>query len=130
MPSRHRGDTLRVTFRPRLSRAVVLFLLTLLTIAVQGYHYGVDDAAIYLPAVERFVTPGLFPYGADFFLFHSRVSFFSDAVGSMVRWLHVPLPWAVLVFHVLGIPQDLHFKDPSGRPVPMIEGGKPISELV
>jgi hypothetical protein len=103
MRSRYRGDTLRVTFRSRLSRAVVLFLLTLLTIAVQGYHYGVDDAAIYLPAVERFVTPGLFPYGADFFLSHSRVSFFSDAVGGMVRWLHVPLPWAVLVFHVLGI---------------------------
>jgi hypothetical protein len=34
------------------------------------------------------------------------------------------------VFHVLGIPQDLHYKDPSGRPVPMINGGKPIAELV
>lgn len=34
------------------------------------------------------------------------------------------------VFHVLGVPQDLHFKDPSGRPTPMINGGKPISELV
>jgi hypothetical protein len=72
-------------------------------IAVQGYHYGVDDAAIYLPAVERCVTPGLFPYGADFFLSHSRVSFFSDSVGALVRWFHVPLPWAVLTFHVLGI---------------------------
>lgn len=72
-------------------------------IAVQGYHFGVDDAAIYLPAVERCVTPGLFPYGADFFLSHSRVSFFSNAVGGMVSWLHVPLPWAVLIFHVLGI---------------------------
>jgi hypothetical protein len=72
-------------------------------IAVQGYHYGVDDAAIYLPAVERVATPGLFPYGADFFLSHSRVSIFSNVVGAMVRWLHVPLPWAVFVFHVLGI---------------------------
>jgi hypothetical protein len=34
------------------------------------------------------------------------------------------------VFHVLGLPQDLHYKDPSGRPVPMINGGKPIAELV
>jgi len=34
------------------------------------------------------------------------------------------------VFHVLGLPQDLHYKDPSGRPVPMIDGGKPIQELV
>ena len=34
------------------------------------------------------------------------------------------------VFHVLGLPQDLHYKDPTGRPTPMINGGKPIAELV
>jgi hypothetical protein len=34
------------------------------------------------------------------------------------------------VFHVLGLPQDLHYKDPTGRPTPMITGGKPIAELV
>ncbi|HEY3787930.1 MAG TPA: DUF1501 domain-containing protein, partial [Urbifossiella sp.] len=34
------------------------------------------------------------------------------------------------VFHVLGMPQDLQYKDPSGRPTPMIVGGKPIAELV
>ena len=92
-----------MTFRPRLSRAFVRFLLSLLAIAVQGYHYGVDDAAIYIPAVERFAHPSLFPYGADFFLSHSRVSIFSKVVGAAVRWLHMPLAWAVLAFHVLGI---------------------------
>lgn len=34
------------------------------------------------------------------------------------------------VFHVLGIPQDLAFKDPAGRPTGMITGGKPIAELL
>ena len=34
------------------------------------------------------------------------------------------------VFHVLGIPQDLHYNDPTGRPMPMINGGKPIAELI
>jgi uncharacterized protein (DUF1501 family) len=34
------------------------------------------------------------------------------------------------VFHVLGLPQDLQYKDPTGRPTPMIYGGKPIAELV
>jgi hypothetical protein len=34
------------------------------------------------------------------------------------------------VFHVLGLPQDLHYKDMSGRPTPMIDGGKPIAELL
>ena len=34
------------------------------------------------------------------------------------------------VFHVLGIPQDLQYRDQAGRPVSMITGGKPIAELV
>jgi len=34
------------------------------------------------------------------------------------------------VFHVLGMPQNLQYNDPSGRPMPMINGGHPISELV
>jgi hypothetical protein len=34
------------------------------------------------------------------------------------------------IFHVLGMPQGLHYNDPSGRPVPMISGGRPIAELV
>jgi Protein of unknown function (DUF1501) len=34
------------------------------------------------------------------------------------------------VFHVLGLPQELQFQDPTGRPTPMLDGGKPIAELV
>jgi uncharacterized protein (DUF1501 family) len=34
------------------------------------------------------------------------------------------------LFHFLDIPQDVHFGDNSGRPVPMLQGGKPIAELV
>jgi len=34
------------------------------------------------------------------------------------------------IFEVLGLPQDLHYKDPTGRPVPMVNGGKPIAELI
>ena len=34
------------------------------------------------------------------------------------------------VFHILGIPQDLQYKDPTGRPTPMVVVGKPIAELV
>jgi hypothetical protein len=34
------------------------------------------------------------------------------------------------VFHVLGMPPDLHYNDPSGRPTPMVNGGRPIAELL
>jgi hypothetical protein len=41
-----------------------------------------------------------------------------------------PQDLAATVFHVLGIPADLHYQDPGGRPVPMLDGGQPIAELV
>jgi hypothetical protein len=41
-----------------------------------------------------------------------------------------PLDLVATIFHVLGVPQDLHYKDPSGRPTPMNDGGKPIAELM
>jgi Protein of unknown function (DUF1501) len=34
------------------------------------------------------------------------------------------------VFHVLGVPQNLHYNDPTGRPTPMVNGGRAIRELV
>lgn len=34
------------------------------------------------------------------------------------------------IFHVMGVPADLQFKDHFGRPVYMLDGGKPIKGLV
>jgi hypothetical protein len=34
------------------------------------------------------------------------------------------------VFHVLGMPLNLHYNDPTGRPTPMVNGGRLIQELV
>src|SRR5262245_37346008 len=34
------------------------------------------------------------------------------------------------VFHVLGVPANLEYRDPTGRPMHMITGGKPIAELL
>ena len=34
------------------------------------------------------------------------------------------------LYHVLGLPADLHYTDPTGRPVPMLDGGRVIAELV
>ncbi len=34
------------------------------------------------------------------------------------------------VFHTLGIARDTHFNDPAGRPIPMLEEGSPIADLV
>ncbi len=41
-----------------------------------------------------------------------------------------PQDLAATVFHVLGVPGDLQYRDPSGRPVSVVDGGRPIAELV
>jgi hypothetical protein len=41
-----------------------------------------------------------------------------------------PLDLKATVFHALGLPLDLQFISPLGRPVYMIEGARPIRELV
>jgi hypothetical protein len=34
------------------------------------------------------------------------------------------------VFHVLGMPLDLSYTNPNGRPVFMLDHGRPIAELI
>jgi hypothetical protein len=81
----------------------LLFLLSLVMVVVQGYHFGVDDGAIYIPAVEQYANPQLFPYGKAFFLSHAHMSVFAPLVGDIVRFLHVPLEWAVFGSHLLSV---------------------------
>lgn len=77
-----------------------LFLLAVASVLVQGYHFGVDDAAIYIPAVNKVFDPRLYPYGAEFFLSHARLSLFAWVIGSSARLLGLSVPVAVLAWHV------------------------------
>jgi len=60
---------------PRLGAIAVL------AVGVHGYHLGVDDAAIYVPAIKRVADPSLYPFGAEFFLSHARLSIFASWLG-------------------------------------------------
>ena len=44
--------------------------------------------------------------------------------------LVTPQDLMATVFHVLGIDKATHFQDQAGRPVPMLDAGRPISGLV
>jgi hypothetical protein len=79
---------------------VRLLLFTLVCVAVHGYHYGVDDAAIYLPAVLRVVHPTLYPYGAEFFESHARLSQFAWIVGNSVRLTRLDPALAIFLWHI------------------------------
>ena len=77
--------------------------ITALAVLVHGYHLGVDDSAIYVPAIKRVADSKLYPFGAQFFLSHAHLSIFSDLVGGSARLTHLPIDLVIFVWHVAGI---------------------------
>jgi hypothetical protein len=80
-----------------------LALVAALAVLVHGYHLGADDAAIYVPAIKRVADPGLYPFGAEFFMSHARLSLFADLVGYSARLSHLPVDLVIFVWHVASI---------------------------
>jgi hypothetical protein len=80
-----------------------LLLLTALAVLVHGYHLGADDAAIYVPAIKKVADPGLYPFGSEFFVSYSHLSFFADLVGDSARLTRLPIDFAILAWHAASI---------------------------
>ena len=55
----------------------------------------------------------------------------TDAKAAYVKSRPVsPMDLMATVFHALGIDQKLQYAHPNGRPLSMIEDGKPMEELI
>ena len=80
-----------------------LALITVIAVGVHGYHLGVDDAAIYVPAIKRVADAALYPFGSEFFMSHARLSWFSNLVGGSARLSGVPIDMAIFLWHGIGI---------------------------
>ncbi len=86
-----------------IKRTLQLAALAALAVLVHGYHLGVDDSEIYVPAIKRAADPALYPFGAEFFQSHARLSWFPNLVGGSARAAHVPADWAIFGWHVFGV---------------------------
>jgi uncharacterized protein (DUF1501 family) len=59
------------------------------------------------------------------------------AVGASEKWgggvkerLATPLDVLATIYQSLGIPLDTHYEDSTGRPVSIVDSGRPIRELI
>ena len=77
-----------------------LSAITALAVLVHGYHLGVDDSAIYVPAIKRVADPNLYPFGAEFFMSHAHLSIFAGLVGGSARLTHLPIDTVIFAWHV------------------------------
>ncbi len=80
-----------------------LSAITAVAVLVHGYHLGVDDSAIYVPAIKRVADPNLYPFGAEFFMSHAHLSIFAGLVGGSARLTHFPIDTVIFAWHVASI---------------------------
>ncbi|MGA9639884.1 MAG: hypothetical protein WBQ72_00675 [Terriglobales bacterium] len=89
-----------VTRHSRARDCGLLLLTTILAVAIQGYHPGLEDDAFYLAAIKRDLNPALFPHDADFFRLQFQATIFDKVIAESVRLTHLPLSVAVLLWHL------------------------------
>ncbi len=79
----------------------LLFLITVAALFVHGYHPGVEDAEIYIPAIKKILNPALYPFGAEFFLNHARLTLFDELIAASVRASHLSFDVIVFLWYAL-----------------------------
>jgi hypothetical protein len=77
--------------------------MTAAAVAVHGYHRGIEDMAVYLPAIKKLLTPALYPYDAAFFLLYIRMTVFHSFVAAATRVTHMPLDWMIFLLYLISI---------------------------
>jgi len=87
------------SYLPR-SPTLRLSSIAFFAVFVHGYHLGVDDAEIYIPAIKHAADPGLYPFGSEFFMSHAHLSLFPDLVGYSARLTHLPIDFVIFAWHV------------------------------
>lgn len=80
-----------------------LGLLTLAAIAIHGYHLGVEDGEIFIPAARKLLHPQLYPFAAEFFQSHERLSLFSPILVWSARLTHLSMDWTVFLWYVVSV---------------------------
>src|SRR5450631_2911815 len=84
----------------RLLRTLAIASLILL---VHGYHYGVEDEAIYLPAVKQILNPSLYPHDSRFFTAQTGFTAFPTVMAFLSRVSHLSVHATFFVAYCLSV---------------------------
>ncbi len=72
-----------------------------MALAIHGYHYGIEDEAIYLPAVKQHLNGALYPFDSIFFASQTRLMLFDEFMAGLSRLTHLPLDWTFFSVYCL-----------------------------
>lgn len=86
-----------------LATAGLLLAAVTAAVLLHGYHFGVQDQFVYLPAVLHHLDPALFPHDAGAFLRQTQFSIFDELVAGSIRLTGLPEDWNVFLWHLLSL---------------------------
>src|SRR5437899_8636691 len=70
---------------------------------ISGKHAVTQDVEDPRKVNRRILTPRLFPANAEFFSEHAVHTLYPNLIALSVRATHLPLPWAVFLWHLISI---------------------------
>jgi hypothetical protein len=77
--------------------------LTASALIIHGYHYGVEDAEIYVPAARKLLHPDLYPYATEFFLSHGHLSVFGPILAWTAKLTHLSMDWTLFAWYIVSL---------------------------
>ena len=77
--------------------------LTILGLFVHGYHLGMEDEAVYLPAIKYHLDPALYPYNSIFFLQQMRFTVYPEAMAMLIRLSRLTPERVIFGAHFLSV---------------------------
>ncbi len=77
--------------------------LTLAALLIHGYHLGVEDGEIYVPAARKLLHPNLYPYATEFFLSHGHLSLFGSILAWTAKLTHLSMDWTLFGWYVASL---------------------------
>ena len=84
-------------------RLVLTLAISSLILVVHGYHYGVEDEAIYLPAVKQILNPSLYPHDSRFFAAQTGFTAFPASMAFLSRVSHLSVHATFFVVYCLSM---------------------------
>ncbi len=81
----------------------ILCGMTVAALLVHGYHPCAEDAAIYVPGIEKLLHPKLFPFGSEFFLSHAQMTLFPEFVAWPMKLAHIGMDEGLFIWYLFSI---------------------------
>lgn len=99
-----RGEVCRAALRTQTMLDIaILVLLTVLALLVHGYHLGLEDEAVYLPAIKYHLNPHLYPHDSFLFLTQMKLTLYDKLIALAVSLSHLRIERFTFLAHLISI---------------------------